>query len=60
MKLSPGDTVQLIVTVGGVAYAKTLTTSLSRVEFGYLDDAVLIASRLLTEDVEKYADEAAD
>ena len=58
MKLSPGDTVQLIVTVGGVPYAKTLESSIAGVN--YLDDAVLIASRLLTEDVEKYADEAAD
>ena len=58
MKLSPGDTVQLIVTVGGVPYAKTL--HVNKFNIGSLDEASLIAARLLSEDFAKYADEAAD
>jgi hypothetical protein len=58
MKLSPGDTIQLIVTLGGVPYAKTM--SASKFIAGGLDEAVLAAARLLSEDVDRYADEASD
>ena len=55
MILSKGDTIQLIVTLRGVPYAKTL--SASKFACGGLDEAVLAAARLLAEDIDLYADE---
>ena len=57
MTLSPGDTIQLIVTLRGVPYAKTL--SASKFSVGGLDEAALAAARLLSEDIDLYADEGA-
>jgi hypothetical protein len=60
MKLSPGDTIQVILTVGGVPYAKThvldVCEPISRLESSFKIRAMFAR---LCDDIDLYADEPA-
>lgn len=58
MNLSPGDTIQIILTVGGVPYAKTMMTNKSHSQFSARTWIDAVGADLLN-DIDLYADESA-
>lgn len=59
MNLSPGDTIQIILTVGGVPYAKTYSPK-TVIDFGEVLFIGRIAERMtreLVRDIDLYANE---